>query len=136
MISQRCHFLIVILSEAFLIDRKNEYFVSIGELISLTNKNRKIIPCIFESTLVELPESLRLYVAIRYRETDKQYNALFYNQLQKAMEQAKKALNIIEDSNLYLPSSPPPKKRKWRWLKLPFKKIKNKIKMPLIETNE
>lgn len=107
--------------------------MSIGELISLTNKNRKLIPCIFETTL-ELPASLSLYVALRYRESDMQHNARFFSQLQKAMEQAKKAIDIIEDFNLSLPPSPPPKKR--RWLELPFKRNKNrKINVTSIETS-
>lgn len=65
LIEERCKHLIVILTEEFLKSPENKFLVNYTQALQIQHKTRKIIPLLYEETVV-IPRTLKIYTHLRY----------------------------------------------------------------------
>ncbi|XP_030759145.1 myeloid differentiation primary response protein MyD88 [Sitophilus oryzae] len=99
LITERCGRVIVIISPEFLKSNVNKFFYSLTQSISIEQRQRKIIPCIYKECGI-LPPELNCYVKLDFRKTgplcdfwDKLYNSIKISQ-----NQPKTKLSLPENS--------------------------------------
>ncbi|XP_061390804.1 myeloid differentiation primary response protein MyD88 [Musca vetustissima] len=67
LIEERCRYLIVLLTNAFLRSAENKFFVDYTQALQIEHKTRKIIPLLYEN--IDIPRTLNIYTHLRYSTT-------------------------------------------------------------------
>ncbi|KAH1003012.1 hypothetical protein HUJ05_010964 [Dendroctonus ponderosae] len=73
LIAERCARLIVVISPAFLESNANKFFYSVAQSISIEQRQRKIIPCIYKDC-GKLPPELDCYFKLDFRRSGALWN--------------------------------------------------------------
>ncbi|XP_067632620.1 uncharacterized protein Myd88 [Eurosta solidaginis] len=64
-IEERCRYLLVILTTEFLKSPENKFLVNYTQALQIQNNTRKIIPLIYEESVI-IPSTLRIYTHLKY----------------------------------------------------------------------
>ncbi|XP_018318401.1 myeloid differentiation primary response protein MyD88 [Agrilus planipennis] len=87
LISERCNRLVVIITAAFLKSSANVFFVSLAQAISIEQRQRKIIPCLYGPCKV--PPEISCYVMLDYERSGK-WKWNFWEKLRDSIQTPKK----------------------------------------------
>jgi len=81
LISERCNRLIIIVSPSFLNSPANKFFVMFAQAIGIEQRQRKIVPCIYQKFL--LPPQLNYYFVLDYTRSGRLWN--FWDKLSQSV---------------------------------------------------
>ncbi|ERL93009.1 myeloid differentiation primary response protein MyD88 [Dendroctonus ponderosae] len=99
LIAERCARLIVVISPAFLESNANKFFYSVAQSISIEQRQRKIIPCIYKDC-GKLPPELDCYFKLDFRRSGALWN--FWEKLRDSIvvpeKGRRKLLSLPENS--------------------------------------
>ncbi|XP_029158171.1 myeloid differentiation primary response protein MyD88 [Nylanderia fulva] len=95
LISERCNRLLVVVSPSFLESSANKFFLNYAQALSIEKRQRKIIPCIYESC--ELPLQLRYISTLDYNRRGL-YD--FWAKLRDSIQASKSSINTNSISQI------------------------------------
>uniref|UniRef100_A0A1Q3F6C9 Putative myd88 n=1 Tax=Culex tarsalis TaxID=7177 RepID=A0A1Q3F6C9_CULTA len=72
LISERCNRLVVVFSKEFLKSPLNEFVVTYAQAMQIEQKQRKILPCVYER--IELPTALKYTTILDYKRSEHLFN--------------------------------------------------------------
>lgn len=98
MISERCERLIVVLSPAFLESPANTFFMSFAQALGIEQRQRKIIPCLYEPC--KLPPMLSYYYVLVYKRSGRYWN--FWDKLRDSIQKVPSQI-IVNNINNAMP---------------------------------
>ncbi|XP_054287143.1 uncharacterized protein LOC129002993 [Macrosteles quadrilineatus] len=97
LVSERCHRVIVILSRYFFDSPVNRFIISFAQALAIENRTRIIIPCLFESVNVELPQEIRMMYKLDYNRAN-QRDYKFWERLRDSV--VKPQLSTVRPSSV------------------------------------
>nr|XP_018909603.1 PREDICTED: myeloid differentiation primary response protein MyD88-A [Bemisia tabaci] len=95
MLEERCHHLVVIISNSFIRSEFNKYFLNFAAAVGIEQRRVKIIPIVLEYC-PDLPSVVRFCHLLDYTRSSKLYN--FWDKLGQAVAQSRVSRTVLEHS--------------------------------------
>uniref|UniRef100_A0A1B6DXX9 TIR domain-containing protein n=1 Tax=Clastoptera arizonana TaxID=38151 RepID=A0A1B6DXX9_9HEMI len=81
LIAERCQRLVIVVTPNFLNSPANKFFVTFAQALGIEQRQRKVIPCIFENC--HLPVELKYYFSLNYNRSSTHWN--FWDKLRDSI---------------------------------------------------